>query len=423
MAGLDLELPTGKYFSSALQDAVQKHEVPVNRIDDALVRRFTIMIEHGMFDRKPIKPSIFSPSTIFAHGAIARRIAEESMVLLKNAGGILPLDPSRLKSVVLIGPDAVRANTGGGGSSYVNPLYTIRPEDGIYSHMVSQTKLAVLDDSDIDAAAAAAKKAQIAIVMVGDQESEAHDFSLVLPGRQDELIAAVAAANPKTIVVLKTGSAVLMPWIDSVPAVLEAWYPGEEDGNAVADVLFGTTEPGGRLPITFPRSVEDTPARNPEQYPGRDDEVHYSEGIAVGYRGYMMDHVTPLFAFGFGLSYTKFSYDDLRVSQSGRGDTLKIDIALDAKNIGSRTGTAVPQVYVGFPHIAEGDEPPLQLKAFQKVSLTPGRSKVVHMVLDRSAFAYWSEKNSSWVVPSGTFRIAVGASSADIRQTQYLVLR
>lgn len=423
MAGLDLELPTGKYFSSALQDAVQKHAVPVSRIDDALVRRFTIMIECGLFDRKPIEASTFSPNMIFAHGAISRRIAEDSMVLLKNVGGILPLDSSTLNSVALIGPDAVRAMTGGGGSSYVNPLYTIRPEDGIYSHMLSQKKLAVLDGSDIDAAVAAAKRTQVAIVMVGDDESEAHDHSLVLPGRQDKLIAAVVAANPKTIVVLKTGSAVLMPWINSVPAVLEAWYPGEEDGNAVANVLFGTAEPGGRLPITFPRSARDTLARNPEQYPGQNGEVHYSEGIVVGYRGYMMDHVKPLFPFGFGLSYTRFSYNDLRVSQSGQGATLKVSVTFDVKNIGARAGAAVPQVYVGFPHIDEGDEPPLQLKAFQKVRLMFGESKVVHLVLNQSVFAYWSRKNNSWVVPSGTFRIALGASSADIRQAKEIKLR
>ena len=301
MAGLNLELPTGQYFSSALEQAVEKGEVPVSRINDALVRRYAVMIEHGMFDHKPIAPSAAGPTTILAHGAIARRVAENSIVLLKNERQMLPLDPKTLDSVALIGPYAVRAMTGGGGSSYVNPYYTIRPEDGIYSHLLSQRKLVVLDGSDIEAAVASAKEAQVAIVMVGDEESEGKDHSLNLPGRQNQLIAAVAAANPKTVVVLKTGSAVFMPWLATVPALVEAWYPGEEDGNAVAEVLFGKSDPGGRLPLTFPTRVADTLARNPQQYPGRDGEVRYSEGLAVGYRGYQMDHTEPLFPFGFGL--------------------------------------------------------------------------------------------------------------------------
>ena len=228
-AGLDVELPTGRYFSSsALQQAVKDGKVPMARIDDALIRRFSVMIERGMFDRKPIERSPNASIPIISHGAIARRIAEQSMVLLKNDGNILPLDSTKLDIIALIGPYAVRAMTGGGGSSYVNPLYTIRPEDGIYSHMQSQKHLLVLDGSDINAAVAAAKKAQVAIVMVGDDEGEDHDHSLALPGRQNQLVSAVAAANPRTIVVIKSGSAVLMPWLSDVPGVLEAWYPGRK---------------------------------------------------------------------------------------------------------------------------------------------------------------------------------------------------
>jgi beta-glucosidase len=422
MAGLDLEMPTGRYFSSALEQAVKDGQVPVARIDDALVRRYTVMIEHGFFDHKPVERSPNDSIPALEHGAVARRIAEQSMVLLKNDGNLLPLDSGTLRSVALIGPYAVRTMTGGGGSSYVNPPYTIRPEDGIYSHMESQRKLVVLDGSDIDAAAAAAQKAQVAIVMIGDDEGEDHDHSLALPEKQNQLVAAVAAANPKTIVVLKSGSAVLMPWIGAVPAVLEAWYPGEEDGNAVADVLFGDTDPSGRLPLTFPVRTEDTLASNPEQYPGQNGEVHYSEGLSVGYRGYQEKNIKPLFPFGFGLSYTQFRYSGLTVSQTGSRSAPQIEVTFQVTNTGSRTGSDVPQVYLGFPHIDEGDEPQLQLRAFEKVNLKQGESKTIHLQLDKSAFSYWSEQSGQWKIPSGSFRIALGASSADIRDSRTVTL-
>jgi beta-glucosidase len=159
----------------------------------------------------------------------------------------------------------------------------------------SRTRIAVLDGNDIDAAVAAASRAQVAIVMVGDQDSEGRDQGLELPAAQNQLVAAVAKANPKTIVVLKSGSAILMPWLNDVPAVLEAWYPGEEDGNAVADVLVGKVNPSGKLPLTFPRSVSDTLAANPDQYPGVGGTVHYSEGLDVGYRAYAAHSTKPLF--------------------------------------------------------------------------------------------------------------------------------
>ena len=422
MAGLDLEMPGGRYFSTALEQAVKDGQVPVARIDDALVRRYTVMIEHGFFDRKPIERSPNDSIPALEHGTVARRIAEQSMVLLKNDGNLLPLDPRALQSVALIGPYAVRAMTGGGGSSYVNPPYTIRPEDGIYSHMESQRKLVVLDGSDVDAAAAAAQKAQVAIVMVGDDEGEDHDHSLALPEKLNQLIAAVAAANPKTIVVLKSGSAVLMPWIGAVPSVLEAWYPGEEDGNAVADVLFGDADPGGRLPMTFPVRAEDTLASNPDQYPGQNGVVHYSEGLSVGYRGYQEKNIKPLFSFGFGLSYTQFRYSGLTVSRTGSRSVPRVEVTFQVTNTGLRTGSDVPQVYISFPHIEEGDEPPLQLRAFAKVDLRQGESKTIRLLLEKSAFSWWSEQSGEWKIPNGTFKISLGASSADIRESQTVML-
>ena len=403
--GLDLEMPTGKYFGDDLKKAVESGQVPMARIDEMLVRRFAKMMEFGLFGPQP-KPE---PIPAFEHGAIARDIAEQGMVLLKNDNGLLPLDGATTRTIALIGPWAVQPNTGGGGSSHVIPLYTITPDDGLQAAVESRVTL--LDGNDIDAAVAAAKRAQVAIVMVGDHDSEGHDQSVELPAAQTQLIEAVAKANAKTIVVIKSGSAVLMPWIDSVGAVLEAWYPGEEDGHAVAAVLLGDVDPSGKLPLTFPRSVEDTLASNPEQYPGVNGEVHYSEGLDVGYRAYTAHDITPLFPFGFGLSYTQFSFDGLKVSRAPGGDNATVSFRVT--NTGKRAGAEVAQLYLGFPPIAEGNEPPTQLKGFQKVMLKPGESKTVDLKLDARSFSYWSEKAHAWQVAAGNFEVMVGDSSAN----------
>jgi beta-glucosidase len=417
-AGLDLELPSGHYFGAALQQALESGQLPMKLVDQALVRRYTAMIQLGLFSRKHLDRVQNDAVSVLADGAASRRIAEESMVLLKNDGNLLPLNSQALHSVALIGPYAVRAKTGGGGSSFVNPFYTIRPEDGIYSHMQSQKTLLVEDGSDIAAAVAAARRAQVAIVMIGDDEGEDHDHSLSLSDAQNNLVAAIAAVNPKTIVVLKSGSAILMPWLASVAAVLEAWYPGEEDGNAVADVLFGDKDPSGRLPITFPVSAEDTLARSIDQYPGRGGTVHYSEGIAVGYRDYQVREVKPLFPFGFGLSYTKFKYGNFSVKQLESGTELTVSVSFTVTNIGDRSGSDIPQIYVSFPHIDEGDEPPFQLKGFQKVTLNPGESKNIDVVLKKDAFSYWSTKDKNWRTIKGDYRISLGESATDIRSSE-----
>lgn len=402
--GLDVEMPTGRYFSDALKKAVEAGQVPQSRIDDMLVRRFAKMMEFGLFGPQA-KPA---PIPAFEHGAEARKIATQGMVLLKNADNILPLD-STVRSIALIGPWAVRPSTGGGGSSHVVPLYTITPDNGLRAALAA--RVAVFDGTDVGAATAAAKRAQVAIVMVGDEDSEGRDQSLTLSAAQNDLIAAVAKVNPKTIVVLKSGSAILMPWLDSVAAVLEAWYPGEEDGHAVADVLTGAVDPSGKLPLTFPKSVDQTLAAHPEQYPGVGGTVHYSEGIEVGYRAYAADNVTPLFPFGFGLSYTTFGFSDLKTSKLP--GAANVAVSFKVTNTGKRAGAEVAQLYLGFPAIAEGNEPPIQLKGFRKVMLNPGESKTVELKLDARSFSYWSEKSHAWQIAPGVFRVMVGDSSVE----------
>lgn len=412
IAGLDAEFPTGRFYSDALKKAVESGDVPQATLDEALIRRFSKMIEFGLFGPQKKTPAL----EVLKDGAASRKIAEESMVLLKNNNNLLPLDQAQLKSITLIGPYAVRALTGGSGSADVLPLYTIEPAFGIRRLVIPHGfggRAVPIDGSDLAEAEKLAKASTVAIVMVGENQGEGADHGIELSAAQNKLIETVAAANPKTIVVLKTGSAVLMPWLDKVAAVLEAWYPGEEDGNAVARVLFGEVNPSGKLPISFPRTTEDTLARDPQAYPGNGKEVHYSEGIDVGYRWFQTKNVKPLFPFGYGLSYTTFAYSKPVVTTlpGHKGATVTFEI----QNTGKVAGAEVAQVYVGFPPIAEGNEPPRQLKGFQKVVLKPGETKSVHIALTPRDFSYWSTAKHDWVIESGSYRIMIGASSEDIR--------
>jgi len=300
--------------------------------------------------------------------------------------------------------------------------------------------MSLSDGTDISEAVSLARAADVAIVMVGDITSEGRDHAISLSGNQDELVKAVATANPRTIVVLKSGSAVLMPWVEQAPAILEAWYPGEEDGNAVAAVLFGDFNPSGKLPITFPKSLDDVPASKPEQYPGTgpvvefknnyNDEkdktppgsgglAHYSEGVFVGYRHYDAKGIAPLFPFGHGLSYTSFTYKDLKISpgevafRKDQHPTVTVDLTV--VNSGARAGAEVAQVYVGLPSTDGVPQPPKQLKGFQKIGLASGKQAKVHIVLDARSLSYWDVKNHAWAIAPGDYQVMVGSSSRDIR--------
>jgi beta-glucosidase len=441
MAGLDLEMPNGKYFGSNLEEAVHSGAVPIYVIDDKLVRRFRTMMQYGLFDNPPpVKPVPKEED-----GAESRRIAEEGMVLLKNDNSELPLDTNSLHIIAVIGPYAVKAMTGGGGSSHVIPLYTVDPVPGIQNRAGTSIKVEFADGTNIDEAVTLAKMADVAIVMVGDEEREGRDHSISLAGNQDQLVEAVAAANPHTTVVLKTGSAVLMPWVDKVPAILEAWYPGEEDGNAVAAVLFGDVDPSGKLPLTFPKQLSDLPANTPEQYPGtnsitwktRADDagalkqypqtnyvVHYSEGIFVGYRHFDAENIEPLFPFGYGLSYTTFSYTNLTITARKKTaktiylknstDTFSknvVDVDFDVSNTGNRAGEEIVELYVGLQSTPNVPQPPQELKHFAKIPLQPGQTAHIRFELDGQALACWDDDNYAWTILPGTYRIKVGTSS------------
>jgi beta-glucosidase len=285
------------------------------------------------------------------------------------------------------------------------------------------------DEQDpVDLAVELARRSDVAIVIATDDSTEGTDRdSLELPGRQNELISAVASANDRTVVVLRTGGPVLMPWIEEVPNVLETWYPGMEEGNAIASVLFGDVNPSGKLPVTFGIRPEDYPTNTQERYPGVNEIVDYSEGIFVGYRHFDQQGIEPLFAFGHGLSYTSFDYRNLslRIKQasreqtvSGNGSTrpssLNIEVDVEIQNVGPRKGAEVVQLYLHAPGEA-APMPPKQLRGFQKVFLEPGQTERVSFHLDQRALSYWDTDTHDWVVQNGTYHIMVGSSSRDIR--------
>jgi len=276
----------------------------------------------------------------------------------------------------------------------------------------------------IERASALAATSDVAIVCVGfggDWQSEGFDRpNMDLPGKQDALVEQVAAANPRTIVVLNTGSPITMPWLDQVAAVVQAWYPGQECGNAIADVLFGDVTPSGKLPQTFPVRVEDNPAYL--NFPGENVKVYYGEGLFVGYRYYDKKRIVPLFPFGFGLSYTTFSYSPLRLSaqQISADDTLQVSV--EVTNTGQRAGQEVVQLYVRDKQ-ARLQRPEKELKAFAKVHLEPGERKTVTLSIRREALAYYDDRTHKWVAESGEFEVLVGTSSQDIRATATFTLR
>jgi len=259
-----------------------------------------------------------------------------------------------------------------------------------------------------------ARKADVVIAAVGDGMGDEHEgadrSSLALPGRQDEIIRAALAVNPRVVVVTTTGAAVTMPWLDKVPAVLHAWFPGQEAGLALADVLLGEVSPSGKLPVTFPKRLEDEPSFG--NYPGKAGVVEYQESILVGYRWYDTRKVEPLFPFGHGLSYTSFAYSDLKVSPWNPQDG--VTVALKVKNTGARRGAEVVQIYV---HAPQGPvlRPEQELRGFAKVDLAPGEERTINVKLPARAFAYFDGQAGAWQITAGPHEIRASASSRDTR--------
>ena len=410
-AGLDMDMPgSDGYYGSALSSAVSSGSVSTATINSAVSDILTEMFAFGLFDKTPSgSPSAVATNSTDQNDAL--QLSEEGTVLLKNSGSILPLSSSD-KSIAVIGADASTSpQTDGGGSAGVNSSGTVTPLQGIQAAAPSGTTVTYNSGSSDSSAASAAAAANVAIVFAHLGESEGSDLtSIDLGTTQDNLITSVAAANPNTVVVLNTGSAVTMPWLSSVKGVLEAWYPGQEDGTSIASVLFGSYDPSGHLTVTFPTSLSQVPASTTAQWPGTGGTVQYSEGIDVGYRWYDSQSLTPLFPFGYGLSYTTFSFSNLHVGALTAGGAATVTATVT--NTGSRSGADVAQLYVDDP--SASGQPPLQLEGFQRVNLAAGASTTVTFNLTQQNLQYWNSSSNAWATSTGNYGIEVGDSSASL---------
>ncbi|WP_197091998.1 glycoside hydrolase family 3 C-terminal domain-containing protein [Streptacidiphilus albus] len=418
-AGLNQDMPgSDGYYGSALQSAVASGAVSQATLNTLTSQLLTEMFGFGLFDKAPTG-SPAETATDSADTSAALNLAEEGTVLLKDSGNVLPLSSST-GSVAVIGADASSSPlTAGGGSAGVNSSGTVTPLQGITARAGSGTTVNYNDGSSDSSAASLAASSSVAVVFVGNDESEGSDLSSIdLSGAENSLISAVAAANPNTVVVLNTGSAVTMPWLSSVKGVLEAWYPGQEDGTAIASLLYGNTDPSGHLTVTFPTSLAQVPASTTAQWPGTNGTVQYSEGVDVGYRWYDANSLTPLFPFGYGLSYTSFAFSNLKVSALPAGGAATVSATVT--NTGSRAGADVAQLYVTDP--ASSGEPPKQLQGFARVNLQPGASQTVSFPLTQRNLQYWNATGNAWATSTGSYGISVGDSDAHLPLTGTLAV-
>ncbi|MEH7245343.1 glycoside hydrolase family 3 C-terminal domain-containing protein [Neobacillus niacini] len=478
-AGTNVELDWAPqyYTQEKIKQAIDSGQVTENDIDNLLRPRYIKMIEYGHMDKPFNKflPEIVDP---MVNGASARKMAEEGSVLLKNANGFLPLD-GKPKSIALIGvewfagmakmsPRSIRINN----ENVVTP-YTVTPKQGLENVIKERgygTKVTYNDGRDPKAAAKLAAESDVVLLMIGDTPGETVDReTLGFPAvpvdinapredwvKQEPMIDAVLKANAKnTVVVLKTSGTVLMPWLNTVPAVLEAWYPGMEDGNAVANLLYGKVNPSGKLPMTFGATEREAAFATEKQFPGTRQETgkpggpgpygdgskqliaQYTEGLQMGYRWYEANKVKPVFPFGFGLSYTTFKYGDLKVKSvrgegggpgtpkgKGKKDLSGIDVSFTITNTGKVAGKEAAQVYLTLP--AKAGQPAKRLVNFEKVDLKPGESKRVNLRINQAdsnhPFSYFIPKDpdnlenwaeGEWATAAGKYRVHVGGSSAD----------
>ncbi|HEX5098837.1 MAG TPA: glycoside hydrolase family 3 C-terminal domain-containing protein [Polyangiaceae bacterium] len=433
--GLDQETGvshTGEYqWLDKLGAAIRARKVAPARLDDMVHRIVRTLIDKGAIDA-PVRPA---PIDFEAHAAVSQADAEAGIVLLKN-DGVLPLGAS-VKSIAVIGGHADRGVLTGGGSAQVyspggNAVPGLSPErwpgppvyarssplEALAKELPGAT-LAWNEGTERAAAAAAAARADVAVVFVTQWTAEAFDFPLTLPGEQDALVEAVARANRHTVVVLETGGPVLMPWAERVSAVVEAWYPGTRGGPAIARVLSGAVNPSGHLPATFPRSVEQLPRTRIAGVGATPDivfDVRYDEGAAVGYRWYDQGGRDPLFAFGHGLSYTTFE----RAGFTAELQSSEVRVAFSVANRGARRGHDVAQVYVS--PVAGGWECPKRLGAFAKLELDPGESRAVNLTVDPRLLAVWDSEKQAFRIAAGEYRLTLAGSARDARQSVTLAL-
>ena len=416
-AGMTMEMPGGYFYSGFLAQALANGQVSQATLDTMVSRVLTQMFAFGLFDRAPTGNTA-AVVTNAAHQATAAKVAEQGTVLLKNTG-VLPLSTATTKSIAVIGVDGgAGVQSVGGGSATATSSGTVWPLTGIQTRAGAGVNVQyepAEDSAGVARAVTAARASDVAIVFASYPEQEGTDLtSIDLPGNQNALISQVAAANPRTVVVLNTGSAVTMPWLGQVQAVLENWYAGQGVGTALAALLFGDTSPSGKLPVTFPASLADVPAHTTAQWPGNGtDAVQYSEGLNVGYRWYDARNITPLFPFGYGLSYTTFGFSGLQIGAPDATGTTTVGATVT--NTGTRAGAEIAQLYLGAP--AATGEPAKQLRGFQRVDLQPGASARVQFTLTAHDLSQWSDAAGGWTVGAGNYQIMVGDSSRNLPLT------
>ncbi|HLV95207.1 MAG TPA: glycoside hydrolase family 3 C-terminal domain-containing protein [Candidatus Acidoferrales bacterium] len=432
-AGLDNEQPLDLFYGEKFKEAVQSGKISAPELDEHVRRILRTEFATGIIDY-PRQPFMVNAD----HGFhVSRQIEEASAVLLRNESSVLPLDAANLHSIAVIGDHADMGVLSGAGSAQVDAeggyppkwqehvWFPTSPLKAIRKH-APNAQVEFNSGADPAAAAELAKKSDIAIVFVNQWESEGMDLpSLSLPDNQDALIERVAAANPKTIVVLETGSAALMPWIDKVSGVLEAWYPGNRGAQAIANILFGEVNPSAKLPITFPASESDQPPpgivppppgkRESQKLKAPIFDVKYTAGFDVGYKWYDAEHKRVLFPFGYGLSYTTYDYSDLKVDASGTMASFTL------KNTGSRAGEEIAEVYAGLP--ASAGEPPKRLVGWAKVPLKAGESKEVSVKIDRLYLKIYDDASDSWKLAPGSYEFMVGGSSKSLPLKQQVSLQ
>ncbi|HTJ71030.1 MAG TPA: glycoside hydrolase family 3 C-terminal domain-containing protein [Actinospica sp.] len=416
--GMDVGMPFPGSIATDLANAISSGALSQYVVNEAVGRILTQMFAFGMFDNAA-SGSLSATVTSAAHQQTALQLSEEGSVLLKN-NGILPLNPNGNESIAVIGTDGgAGVELAGGGSGTVTSSNTVWPITGIQNAAGANVKVTYTQGNDngttdIPQAVAAAKAATDAIIYVNLPEGEETDLtSIDLSATDESMIQQVAAANPNTIVVINSGGPVVMPWLNSVAGVFENWYGGQETGAAMAALIFGTADPSGKLPVTFPSSLSQVPAQTQAQWPGTSAGVSFSEGVNIGYRWYQSQNITPAFAFGYGLSYTKFSYSNLNVGAfNADGDAT---VTATVTNTGSVAGADVAQMYVGDP--AASQDSPEQLRGFDRVTLTPGQSTTVSFPLNIHDLAAWSGTDNQWEAQAGTYSIKVGDASNSLPLT------
>ena len=452
-AGLDQEQPMAEFFGPKLKAAVEAGRVPMSEIDDHARRVLYAEFLSGIVD-EPLQKSVVDVEKGFE---VAQRVEEKSIVLLKNSPTVLPIDPTTIHSIAIIGGHADVGMISGGGSAQVDPPggNAIMPpgkgatkwQDHIWfptsplkalQAKLPNAKIDFDPGTDLKSAAKLAKGADLAIVFASQWLAEDMDVkSLSLPDNQDALIERIASVNPHTIVVLETGTAVTMPWIDKVAGVVEAWYAGSSGHKALANILVGEVNPAGKLPLTFPRSEADLPHPNAPKIPSESQvragdvadngaptanasahagyAVHYDEGPEVGYKWYEAQHKQPLFSFGFGLSYTTYAYSGLSV------DSATKTVRFTVKNTGDKAGTEIAEVYARLPKGT--DELYKRLAGWKRVTLAPGESQAISISIDDRVLQTFDEEKNIWNLTKGEYQVMVGGSSDDTPLLESLEVR